>query len=423
MAKNVDNAHGLLQFGLEQKYYQGAGCIQALPHILEVEGWNRVMLVADPDLYKAGVIEPVEQMLKDAEGVEYFVYTELVPNPEAKTIDEVASPAYRDFKADVMVAVGGGSTMDTCKGVAISGDSGKSCVSDEFLIGNWDPHKPYPHKTYPIIAIPTTAGTGSDVCRNAVICNYDGEKVVPSHDCILPKYSLMDPNLLEGLPFSVAAATCVDTLTHALETYTNMRGNDFTDLFSIRSLELVGESIREFVACPAEDVAADKMSKACMYAGFSLGIASIGQDHVITHPMSEAPFHMPHGDACGMVLPAVIEYNGLACKEKYREAYNALTKKQVSEADFEVQMLIDWVVDLNCDLHIAQDKTFEEWGYNDNEVLDLMMKHPVVLYALEHNDTSAHCEYPRMTREKDYRNIIKRVNEYSKIQAARAKSM
>jgi alcohol dehydrogenase class IV len=423
MAKNVDNAHGLLQFGLEQKYYQGSGCIKALPQILETEGWKRVMLVADPDLYKAGVIAPIEQLIKDAEGVEYFVFTDLVPNPEAKTIDEKATPAYQAFNADVMVAVGGGSTMDTCKGVAISGDSGKSCVSPEFQFGGHDPHKPYGHKTYPIIAIPTTAGTGSDVCRNAVICDYNGKKVTPSHDCILPRYSLMDPDLLGGLPFSVAAATSIDTLTHALETLTNTRANDFTELFSLRSLELVGESIREFVANPADDVAANKMSLACMYAGFSLGIASIGQDHVITHPMSEAPFHMPHGDACGMVLPAVIEYNGLGCKEKYRKAYNALTKKNVSPEEFEVQMLIEWVIDLNCDLHIAKDMTFEEWGYNDDDVLELMMRHPIVKFGIEVNKTSELCEYPRMTREKDFRNIIKRVNEYSKIQAARAKKV
>lgn len=423
MAKNVDHANGLLQFGLEQKYYQGSGCIKALPSILEAEGWKRVMLVADPGLYKAGVVDPIEQLIREAEGVEYFVFTDLVPNPEAKTIDEKATPAYQEFQADVMVAVGGGSTMDTCKGVAISGDSGKSCVSPEFLIGGNDPHKAFPHKTYPMIAIPTTAGTGSDVCRNAVICNYEGEKVVPSHDCILPKYSLMDPDLLAGLPFQVAAATSIDTLTHALETYTNNRANDFTELFSLRSLELVGESIREFVADPANDTAADKMSKACMYAGFSLGIASIGQDHVITHPMSEEPFHMPHGDACGMVLPAVIEYNGMGCKEKYRRAYNALTGKLVAKEAFTVQMLIDWVVDLNCDFHVAQDKTFEEWGYNDHEVLDLMMRHPIVRYGIENNKRSAACEYPRVTTEKDYRNIIRRVNEYSKIQAARARKL
>ena len=422
MAKNIDGAHGLLQFGLQQNYYQGPGCINALPIILEAEDWKRVMLVADPDLYKAGVIAPIEELIKNADGVEYFVFTDLVPNPEAKTIDEKATPAYQKFKADVMVAVGGGSTMDTCKGVAIAGDSGKSCVDEAFLFG-CDPHKPFEHTTYPIIAIPTTAGTGSDVCRNAVICNYNGEKVVPSHDCILPKYSLMDPDLLAGLPFSVAAATSIDTLTHALETLTNMRANDFTRTFSLRSLELVGESIREFVANPAEPEPAQKMSLACMYAGFSLGIASIGQDHVITHPMSEAPFHMPHGDACGMVLPAVIEFNGVGCKELYRQAYNALTKKNISAEDFEVQMLIDWVVDLNLDLHTAQDKTFEEWGYNDDDVLELMMKHPIVQYGIRVNSTSASCEYPRLTKDKDYRNMIKRTNEYSKMQAARAKKV
>jgi|GEM_PF-946307 alcohol dehydrogenase class IV len=423
MAKNVDNAHGLLQFGLQQKFYQGAASIKALPHILEVEGWKRVMLVADPVLYKAHVVDPIEQLLKDAEGVEYTVFTDVRPNPEAITIDKKATPAYQKFNADVMVAVGGGSTIDTCKGVAIAGDSGLSCTDDLFTDWKWNPHKPFPHKTYPIIAIPTTAGTGSDCCRNAVICNKKGEKVVPSHDSILPKYSLMDPDLLSGLPFNVAAATSIDTLTHALETYTNTRANDFTELFSLRSLELVGESIRQFVANPADDVAADKMSKACMYAGFSLGIASIGQDHVITHPMSEAPFHMPHGDACGMALPAVIEFNALGCKEKYRKAYNALAQKDVSAKDFDIKELIDWIIDLNCDLHIAKDKSFEEWGYNDHDVLDLMMRHTIVQFGIRVNNTSALCEYPRFTTENDYRNMIKRMNEYSKIQKERAKAL
>ena len=402
-----------LQFGIKQNLYQGSGTIQAIPEILKTEGWNRVMLVADPDLYKAGVIDPIEKILKETEGVEYFVFDDLVPNPEAKTIDEKATPAYISFKADVMIAVGGGSTMDTAKGVAIAGDSGKSCVDPSFLFGI-DPHKPFQHHTFPIIAVPTTAGTGSDVCRNAVICNYQGEKIVPSHDCILPKYSIMDPDLLAGLPRKVAVATSVDALTHALESYTSMSANDFTELFSLHALELIGEAIRPFCANPAEDKWADMMSLGCMYAGFSLGIASIGQDHVITHPMSEAPFHMPHGDACGMTLPAVIEWTGEGCKEKYRKAYNALTKKKVSEADFEVKMLINWILDLNVDLNVAQNKTFEEWGYNDTDVLELMLKHPI----FNGKDTTPNnsCNYPRVTRLKDFRYLIQRTNEYSKIQ-------
>ncbi|MCI8853788.1 MAG: iron-containing alcohol dehydrogenase [Lachnospiraceae bacterium] len=405
-----------LQFGIRQRLYQGSGCISMIPEILETEGWKRVMLIADPALYNIGVIEPIENLLKESEGVEYCVFTDIRPNPEAVTIDTKAVPMYQEFRADVMIAVGGGSTMDTAKGVAIVGDSGKKCMD---FVGI-PQHKPLAHHTYPMIAVPTTAGTGSDVCINAVICDEKGFKLVPSHDCLLPAYSLMDPDLLAGLPFSVAAATSVDTLTHALESYTNMNANDFTELFSLRSLELVGEAIRPFCANPAVDEYANKMSLACMYAGFSLGIASIGQDHVITHPMSEEPFHMPHGDACGMALPAVIEWNAMGCKEKYRKAYNALTKKQVAPEDFDVKMLIDWVIELNRDLNIAQNKTFEEWGYNDKEVLELMLKHPI--FNNKDKTRNPDCNYPRVTRMKEFAHIIKRINYYSKVQAGKSEN-
>lgn len=126
---------------------------------------------------------------------------------------------------------------------------------------------------------------------------------------------------------------------------------------------------------------------------------------------------MPHGDACGMVLPAVIEWNGMGCKEKYRRAYNAITKKNVSEGDFEVQMLIDWVMDLNADLHIAGDQDFEEWGYNDGEVLELMLKHPI--FNNKDKTPNSQCAYPRVTRMKDFRYLIQRTNAYSKLQKER----
>lgn len=402
-----------LQFGIRQRLYQGSGCISVIPQILEMEGWNRVMLVADPGLYGAGVIQPIEDMLKAAEGIEYILFTNVRPNPEAATIEDEAIPAARSFGAQVLIAVGGGSTMDTAKGVAIVGDTDAHVMD----FNSYPPSKPLPHKTYPIIAVPSTAGTGSEVCRNAVICDRNGFKLVPMHDAILPVYALMDPDLLAGLPYRVAAATALDAFTHALESYTNMNANDFTELFSLHALELIGEAIRPFVANPAEDKWANMMSLGSMYAGFSLGIASIGQDHVITHPMSEEPFHMPHGDACGMVLPAVIEWNGMGCKEKYRRAYNAITKKNVSEGDFEVQMLIDWVMDLNADLHIAGDQDFEEWGYNDGEVLELMLKHPI--FNNKDKTPNSQCAYPRVTRMKDFRYLIQRTNAYSKLQKER----
>lgn len=408
-----------LEFGIMQRLYQGSGCISKIPYILQVEGWRRVMVFADPYLYKAGIVKPIEDYLKNTDGVEYTVFTNIRPNPEVVTIEKEAIPACRNFKPDVILAVGGGSTMDTAKGVAIVGDSDSHVL--EFTIDKIQHNAKLPQRTYPMIGIPTTAGTGSEVCRNAVICDETGLKLVPSHDSILPIYALIDPDLLAGLPFPVAAATSVDALTHALETYTNMTSNDFTELFSLRALELIGEAIRPFVANPAVDEWADKMSLGSMYAGFSLGLASIGQDHVITHPMSEDPFHMPHGDACGMALPAVIEWNGLGCKEKYRKAYNALTKKNIDKNEFEVQMLVEWVVELNHDLHIADDKSFEEWGYNDGEVLELMLNHPIMKFGIEANADHATCTYPRVTSREDFAFIIKRMNEYSKQQARNAK--
>lgn len=397
-----------LQFGILQRIYQGSGCIQMIPNILETEGWSRVMIIADPGLHKAGLVQPVEDLLKGA-GIEYLVFDHVRPNPETITIDGEAIPQFREFKGDVMIAIGGGSTMDTAKGVALVGDSGKKVMD---FIGI-PPQVPLKHKTYPIIAIPTTAGTGSDVCRNAVICDEKGFKLVPSHDCILPRYAILDPDLLASQPFKVAAATAFDALTHALESYTNMNANDFTELFSLHALELVGESIRSYVANPAVDEYAQKMSLACMYAGFSLGIASIGQDHVLTHPMGEEPTHMTHGDACAMALPAVIEWNGLGCREKYRKAYNALSRKNVSEGDFEVKMLIDWIIRLIRDLKLFDLKSFEEFGYNGGDVKTEMLRHPIL--ANKDRIANPDCAYPRVTRLKDFGDLLDRTSYWAKV--------
>jgi alcohol dehydrogenase class IV len=409
----------MIEFGIPQRLYQGSGSIKKLPEILALEKWTRVMLVCGPTLYKTGVIAPIESMIKDS-GAEYIVFTHIKPNPEIGPIEEEALPAFREFAPDVIIAVGGGSTLDTAKGIVISGDSGRPIL--DFTIDKLAQHDRLPHKTPPMIAIPTTAGTGSEVGANAVIGDENGLKLVIRHDAIVPAYALLDPDLLAGLPFSVAAATAMDTFVQALETLTNQNANDFTRTCSLRSLELVGEAIRSFVADPSHPVYADKMSRACMWAGFSLGLAGIGQDHVITHPMGEAPFDLPHGDACGMVLPAVIEYNGLACKDLYHQAYDALTGGHTAFSDFEVQQLIDWCVALNGDLHIAKDKSFEEWGYDGKETLELMMRHPIMKIAIALNEPQGQTEYPRRTGDAEYRKIIERVAIYSKAQAEAAKA-
>ena len=403
-------------FGLRQHIHQGSGCISKIPEIVNREKWSRIFLVCGPSIHKSGLSASIIDDLRKA-SVEVCVFTNVQQNPLAETIDNEAVPIAKKFNPDAIMAIGGGSTLDSAKGVVIVGDSGKRVM--DFTIDKIAADERLAHNTLPLIVVPTTAGTGSEVSKNAVITDENGYKLVHAHDSILPSYALLDPDLLATLPFHVAAASSMDTFVQALETLTNRNSTDFTRTQSLRSLELIGGCIRQFVANPADRIAANDMSLACMYAGFSLGLAGIGQDHVITHPMSEAPFFLSHGDACAMALPAVIEYNGLSCKKLYRQAYNALTGKNVSCNDFEVRMLIDWVVDLNDDFHIARDKSFADYGFND-ETLEKMMNHPIVKIAVELNTPAEITEYPRVTGFDDYRRIIRRIAVYSQAQADRA---
>jgi len=405
------------EFGISQHIFQGAGCISKLSEIIRYENWKRILLICGPTLYKSDVVKTVIDGITEA-GATFKVFTNVRPNPEVETIEREAIPMAISCNADAIVAIGGGSTLDTAKGTAAVGKSGRHVL--DFMIGKMKTNEHLEHETLPIVAIPTTAGTGSEVCNKAVVSDGSGIKQVLAHNSILPVYALLDPEMLRTLPFGVAAATAMDTFVQALETLTNRNAHDFTHTQSLRSLELVGRSIRQFVANPADSEPANNMSLACMYAGFSLGLANIGQDHIITHPMSESPFYMPHGDACAMVLPAVIEYNGLACKDLYNKAYNALTGKHVQLHRFEVQQLIDWVVELNSDLHIADDRSFADWGFND-ETLEIMLNHPIIQGSVKNNSQADITEHPRLTNIDDYCAIIKRVAIYSEAQAEGAK--
>jgi len=408
-----------MEFGLRQHIYQGAGCAATVKDILVRENWKRVLFVCEPILHKIGAVEHIENYIKEA-GAEISVFTNIRPNPEAETVDKEGVPQALKFKPDVIVAVGGGSTLDTAKGIAVVGDSGKSVL--DFIAMKFPPGTKAEHNVLPLIVIPSTAGTGSEVCKNAVVSDSSGLKLVLVNDVILAKYALLDPDMLKTMPASVAAATAMDTFVQALETFTNRNANDFTRTQSLRSLELVGKHIKAYVANPADAEAANGISLACMYAGFSLGYAGIGQDHIMSHPFSEDPFYIAHGDACAMLLPAVIEFNGTSCKELYRQAYNALTGEGLSCSEFDVQYLLDWVVELNSDIHVCGDKSMAEHGYKEEEHLEKIMQHPVIQGALARNATADATEFPRHTSADEFRYLIKRTAIYSQAQSDRAKA-
>lgn len=355
-------------FGVSQSIYQGSGCISVIPEICGFEGWKRVLIVADPGVEKFGAVKPFEEILKKA-GLEYCLFTNIAPNPLQETIEKEAIPMYKEFKADVILAIGGGSTMDSAKGIAIVGESDLS-IKEAMDI---DADAKMPYKTFPIIAVPTTCGTGSECTRNAVISEPDGHKLVPKQNCILPQYAVCDPDLLASLPPHVAAATAMDALVQAVEAYVSLGANDFSEVMSLRATELMGQSIRQYYHNRSIKKYADMMSLGCMYAGIAWNLSGPAQVHGSNHPITEQ-LHISHGDACAILFPVFVEWNGTVCKDKFFKVYNLLCPEHpVDRCNFEVQMLVDELIQLNRDLNIMNGKSMADLGCTE-ETVELMLK-------------------------------------------------
>ena len=339
-------------FTIAQQIYQGSGCISVIPEILKKEGWKRVLIVCGPSLLKTGAVKTFEQLLTDA-GCEYRIFSDVKPNPLISDVETIGVPMCRELQADVLLAIGGGSTMDSAKGIAIIGESDNTIFDIAGTWGKYPPHDPLPWKTYPVIAVPTTCGTGSEVLRNAVLSEPNGHKMVPMHDCIIPAYAICDPDLLATLPRSVAAASGMDALVQAIEGTVSLAATDFARTCGFRAVELIGPVFRRYVDNPADKEAADAMSKGCMYAGLCWNNSFPAQNHGCNHPITEQ-LHIPHGAACGIVMPWFTERNGQACKADFCRIYNYMVPDHpVAEADFDPAMLTEEFKQLNKYVGIA----------------------------------------------------------------------
>lgn len=331
---------------ISQQVYQGSGCIQAIPEVLKKEGWKRVLIVCGPSLLKTGAIKTFEKLLDDA-GCEFRIFADVKPNPRISDVEAIGVPMARELKADVLLAVGGGSTMDSAKGIAIIGDSDNTIFDIAGTWGKYPPHDPLPWKTLPVIAVPTTCGTGSEVLRNAVLSEPDGHKMVPMHDCIIPAYAFCDPDLLATLPRSVAASSGMDALVQAIEGTVSLAASDFARTCGFRAVELMGPVFRRYVDNPADPEAADAMSKGCMYAGLCWNNSFPAQNHGSNHPVTEQ-LGISHGNACAIIMPWFVERNGEACKKDFCRIYNYMVPNApVTEADFTPSMLVEEFKKLN----------------------------------------------------------------------------
>lgn len=344
-------------FNVPQDIVFGMGSLKRLPELLEKSGSKKMMIVSGHVLEKIGVVKKIQDMV-EAAGIETTAFLDIAPNPTVDMVNE-ATKKYKEFGATSIVALGGGSPMDVAKAVGVLARYGGS-------ITDYEGAHLVPGPIEPIIAIPTTAGTGSEVTAFSVITdtsrNY--KLTVFSYE-LLPKYALLDPEMVMSAPPSLAAACGIDALIHAWEAYTSVFASPFSDAMAEKAMELIGGNIRRFVANRKDEEAACAMMSGSMFAGIAFAWARLGNVHAMSHPVS-AFFNVPHGVANSILLPVIVEYNALADHGRYEKIYNYIREKKDPAQDFNPQMLVDEIKKLIADLGIPG--SLSEVGVTEDKI-------------------------------------------------------
>lgn len=344
-------------FKIPQTIEFGVGALKKLPQILKENKIDNALLVSDRGLEALGVVKKITDIL-DAGEVEYTVYLDVIPNPTVAVVEEAAA-LYKNNGCKSIIALGGGGPMDVSKAVGVLAQFGGS-IKDYVGVGN------VPGPIVPMLAIPTTAGTGSEVTASAVITDAETnfKFSVISYEC-LPKFAILDPELITTAPASVAAACGVDALVHALEAYISTAATPFSDAFAEKAMELIGANIRKFVANRKDMDAACAMMVGSTFAGIAFAWAKLGNVHAMSHPVSGF-FHVAHGVANSVLLPNCLEFNALADNGRYEKIYNYIREGRGPVESFKPQMLVDEVRKLNDDLGIP--RTLTEVGVKEEAI-------------------------------------------------------
>ena len=319
-------------FQVPQNILFGMGCLERLPELLQKSGSRHTLIISDRGLEALGMVERVARIC-EAGGVGHTEYLDVMSNPTSGCVD-AAVERYRQCGATSIVALGGGSPMDVAKAVGV-------LVTYGGRIMDYEGGGRVPGPIVPVVAIPTTAGTGSEVTAFSVIVDEARayKLTVFSYE-LIPRYALLDPSMIMTLPPSVAASTGVDAMIHAIEAYLSRDASLFSDAMAEKALELLGGNLRAFVACRENEQAAGAMLVGAMFAGIAFAWARLGNVHAMSHPVS-ALFGVAHGVANGILLPTVLEYNALADTGRYARVLYLLTGRR--EEHFRPQMLVDEV--------------------------------------------------------------------------------
>ena len=333
---------------LNETSYHGQGAILSITEEAKLRGFKKAFVCSDPDLIKFNVTKKVTDLL-DKEGLEYEIYSDIKANP---TIENVQSgvAAFKKSGADYIIAIGGGSSMDTSKAVGII------IANPEFEdVRSLEGLSPTKNPCVPIFAVPTTAGTAAEVTINYVITDVEKKRkfvCVDPHD--IPVVAFVDPDMMSSMPKGLTASTGMDALTHAIEGYTTKGANVITDMFNLKAIELIAKSLRGAVENTAEG--REGMAVGQYLTGMGFSNCGLGIVHSMAHGLG-ALYDTPHGVANAIILPTVMEYNADAVGEKLRDVAKAMGvegTEKMSEAEYK-KAAVDAVKKLSEDVGIPKD--------------------------------------------------------------------
>ena len=335
------------RFVLNETSFFGKGAREELPNEIKTRGFKKVLVVTDKALFEAHVTDKVTEVL-DKAGIEYTVYSDVKPNPTIKNVTDGVAKC-KEFGADLIVAVGGGSSIDTAKGISIvmTNPDRADIVSLNGLSNTVN-------KGMPLIALPTTSGTAAEVTINYVITDEKREikmVCVDPHD--IPIVAIVDSELMASMPKSIAASTGMDALTHAVEGYITKAHNEMSDMFHMKAIQMIFDNLPKAVN-EKDEKAIEMMAMAQYIAGMGFSNVGLGIVHSMAHQLG-AVYDTPHGIANAILLPTVMKFNGEVCYERFREILIALgvhadkfTKEEV------IKTFVEKIQDLSETVGITQ---------------------------------------------------------------------
>jgi len=336
------------RFILNETSYHGAGAIQEIATEAKARGFKKALVCSDADLVKFGVTQKVLDVL-DAAELAYAVFSDIKPNPTIQNV-QASVQAFKDAEADYIIAIGGGSSMDTAKATGII------IANPEFAdVRSLEGVADTKNKAVPIFAVPTTAGTAAEVTINYVITDVENtRKMVCVDTNDIPVVAFVDPDMMSSMPKGLTASTGMDALTHAIEGYTTLGAWELSDMFHLKAIEIIARSLRGAVENTPEG--REDMALGQYVAGMGFSNVGLGIVHSMAHTLG-AKYDTPHGIANAIILPTVMEFNAAETGEKYREIARAMGVEGVDDMSQEEyrKAAVDAVKQLSADVGIPAD--------------------------------------------------------------------